>query len=73
MKPSVISVQNVTMVFHISTSNALGIKEYLLQRLKYTVSFRELMAFEHVNFEVFKGEVVGIMGTNGKCSCLFWE
>lgn len=61
----VISVQDVTMVFHISNSNASGIKEYFIQRLKHQVSSRELMALDHINFDVFKGEVVGIIGTNG--------
>ncbi len=61
----VISVQDVTMVFHISTSNASGIKEYLIQRMKHQVSFREMTALDHISFDVFKGEVVGIIGTNG--------
>lgn len=61
----VISVQDVTMVFHISSSNASGIKEYFIQRVKHQVSTRELMALDHINFDVFKGEVVGIIGTNG--------
>lgn len=61
----VISVQDVTMIFHISTSNASGIKEYLIQWLKHQVKFRELVALDHVSFDVFKGEVVGVIGTNG--------
>ena len=61
----VISVQDVTMRFKISTSNASGIKEYLIQFLKRQISFRELLALDHVSFDVYKGEVVGIIGTNG--------
>lgn len=61
----VISVQDVTMVFHISTGSASGIKEYLIQWLKRQVTYRELVALDHVSFDVFKGEVVGIIGTNG--------
>ena len=61
----VISVQDVTMIFHISGSNASGIKEYLIQWLKRQVAFRELVALDHISFNVFKGEVVGVIGTNG--------
>lgn len=61
----VISVQNVTMIFHISTSNASGIKEYLIQWIKHQVTYREMKALDHISFDVFKGEVVGIIGTNG--------
>lgn len=64
-EPPIISVQDITMIFHISTSNASGIKEYLIQWLKHQVTFRELVALDHVSFDVFKGEVVGIIGTNG--------
>lgn len=64
-EPPVISVQDVTMIFHISTSNASGIKEYIIQWLKHKVTFRELVALDHVSFDVFKGEVVGVIGTNG--------
>lgn len=61
----VISVQNVTMIFHISTSNTSGIKEYLIQWIRHQVTFREMKALDHVSFDVSKGEVVGIIGTNG--------
>lgn len=61
----VISVKDVTMRFRVSTSNASGIKEYFIQLLKKQVMFRELLALNHVSFDVYKGEVVGIIGTNG--------
>lgn len=64
-EPPVISVKNVTMKFRISTSNASGIKEYLIQRLKRQVSYRELLALDNISFDVNRGEIVGIIGTNG--------
>ena len=42
-----------------------GIKEYVIQLLKKQISYRELLALDHVSFNVYKGEVVGIIGTNG--------
>lgn len=61
----VIAVQNVTMSFRIATQNVSGIKEYLVQVLKKQISYRELLALDHVTFNIYKGEVVGIIGTNG--------
>ncbi len=61
----VISVRNVSMKFKISTSNASGFKEYLIQRLKRQVSYREFLALDNISFDVMQGEIVGIIGTNG--------
>lgn len=61
----VIRVMDVTMRFMIATNNVSGIKEYVIQKLKHQIGYRELLALDHVSFDVYKGEVVGIIGTNG--------
>ena len=61
----VIAVKNVTMRFRISTSDASGIKEYFIQKIKKQITYRELLALDDISFNVYKGEVVGIIGTNG--------
>lgn len=63
--PPVISVQNLTMKFKVSTNNVSGIKEYLIQIIKKQMSYKELYALNNISFNVFKGEIVGIIGTNG--------
>lgn len=61
----IIAVKDVTMVFRIGSANANGLKDYLIQALKHEVSYRKLYALFHVSFNVYKGEVVGVIGTNG--------
>ena len=61
----VIRICDVTMEFRLSSVNPSGIKEYAVQLLKREVSYRRLYALYHVSFNVYKGEVIGIIGTNG--------
>ncbi len=61
----VIKVKDVTMEFRLSSVNPSGLKEYMVQLLKREVSYRRLYALYHVSFNVYKGEVIGVIGTNG--------
>lgn len=61
----VISVKNVTMRFKIADSASSGIKEYFIQKVTKKLHYKELVALDNVSFDVYKGEVVGIIGTNG--------
>lgn len=61
----IISVRNLTKKFKVSTASVSGIKEYLIQKIKKEINYRELLALDNVSFDVYKGEVVGIIGTNG--------
>ena len=61
----VVSVKDLTMRFRIATNNVSGLKEYLIRKVKKQISYKELYALNRINFDVYKGEVVGIIGTNG--------
>lgn len=61
----IIRVEYVTMRFKVSTSTASGLKEYIIQRVKRQVNYRTFRALNNISFNVYKGEVVGIIGTNG--------
>lgn len=61
----VIKVCDVTMEFHLMSENPSGLKEYLIQLMKREIKYKRLFALYHVSFNVYKGEIVGIIGTNG--------
>ena len=61
----VIAVRDVSMSFKVATTNASGLKDFLIQSFTRRMTYRRLKALDHVSFSVGRGEVVGIIGTNG--------
>ncbi len=61
----VIAIDDVSMLFRVATQNVSGLKEFIIQKLKGKITYREFYALNHVSIDIYKGEVVGIIGTNG--------
>lgn len=55
----------MSMVYKTPTLSTSGIKEYIIQLIKHQVNYRTLKALDHVSFDIYRGEIVGIIGTNG--------
>lgn len=62
---TIISVDNVSMMFNKSTEKVDNIKEYLIKMLKGQLMFEEFWALRDISFNIKKGEAVGIIGLNG--------
>ena len=60
-----IVVDDICMEFKVATQNVSGVKEWFIQTIQGKMSYRILHALDHISFEVYPGEVVGIIGTNG--------
>lgn len=60
-----VSVQNVTMEFKREKDESTSIKELMIRTLKGQRSYEMFRALDNVSFNIYKGEVVGIVGTNG--------
>lgn len=61
----VISVKNVSMEFKMPKESADSLKEYLIRNLTRKHPVQTLKALSKVSFDVFPGQVVGIVGSNG--------
>ena len=60
-----IEVNDVSMVFNIANEQLNNLKEYFIKMMKHELFFKEFRALNHVSFKVRRGEVVGLVGTNG--------
>jgi ABC-type polysaccharide/polyol phosphate transport system ATPase subunit len=62
---NIIEVNNVSMMFNLSTEKIDSLKEYVLKLIKGKLLFQKFQALQNVSFTVKKGEVFGLVGLNG--------
>lgn len=62
---TMIKVDHVTMIFNIASEQLNSLKEYAIALTRRELRFKEFRALDDVSFEVKKGDVFGILGTNG--------
>lgn len=60
-----ITVKNVSIRYLMVYDRVKSIKEYIVQKIKGKVKYEEFWALKNIDFQVEKGEVVGIIGHNG--------
>ncbi len=65
MNNCVINVDNVSMRFNLSVEKVDSIKEYIIKLLQGKLMYEEFWALNNINFQINKGERVGIVGLNG--------
>ena len=60
-----VKVDNVSMMFNLSSEKVDSIKEYLIKMFKKEIHFQEFWALNDVSFELERGDSLGIIGLNG--------
>lgn len=62
---SIIKAKDVSIRYLTGDFRNIGLKEYIVRRLKGDYKVTEFWADRHVSFELEKGDMLGIIGTNG--------
>ena len=61
----VVVVDHVNMVFNMASERLNSLKEYFLALVKGKLMFKEFRALNDISFTVNRGDVFGLVGTNG--------
>lgn len=60
-----VEVNDVTMIFNMASESLTNLKEYFIKLIRHELFFKEFRALKNISFKVRRGEVVGLVGTNG--------
>lgn len=60
-----IVAENISMHFNMASERLESLKEYFIKLLKRQLFFKDFIAVNNISFKIKKGEVFGIVGTNG--------
>jgi ABC-2 type transport system ATP-binding protein len=60
-----IRVNHVRIIFNMASERLTNLKEYFIKLAKHELKFKEFIALDDITFDVYPGEVLGLVGTNG--------
>ena len=62
---SILEANNVSIRYITGDFKEIGIKEYLIRRIKHNYHVEEFWADKDISFTLERGEMLGIIGANG--------
>lgn len=61
----VIELKDVSIRYKVGDFKAIGLKEYVIRKIRNDYRVREFWADRHITFSLEKGDMLGIVGANG--------
>ena len=65
MAQDIIQVNNITVRYKIANDRVSSLKEFVIKKIKKSITEKDFLALDNVSFSVKKGDVVGVVGRNG--------
>ena len=65
MSDTIINVNDVSVMFRLYRERMDSLKELAIKKVKGQVAYDEFWALNHIDFQVGRGEAVGLVGKNG--------
>ena len=62
---SILEANNVSIRYMTGDFKEIGLKEYVMRRIKHDYHVVEFWADRNISFTLEKGDMLGIIGTNG--------
>ena len=62
---AILKVQNISVKYITGDFKSIGVKEYVLRKLKNNYKVQEFWANKNITFEIERGDMLGVIGTNG--------
>ena len=62
---TVVLLEDVSVRYRVPSEHILTFKEYMIRRIQGKISHNDFWALHHVNLDICRGEVFGIIGRNG--------
>lgn len=62
---SIIELKDVSIRYKVGDFKAIGLKDYVIRKIKKDYHVQEFWADRHITFSLEKGDMLGIIGTNG--------
>ena len=64
-QPLAVEVDATTMIFNMASDSLTSLKECFIKLAKHELFFEEFRVLKYISFDIHRGEVVGLVGTNG--------
>lgn len=64
-QPLAVEVDATTMIFNMASDLLTSLKECFIKLAKHELFFEKSRTLKHISFDIHRGEVVGLVGTNG--------